>query len=250
MIIPKERTLIGTGESKEIIRSYQVGPGGRITITALFQLLQESAYQHAEALGWGFHHLNEKGWFWILSRIRVQIKRHPQWNESLKILTSPYTPAGLWAPRDFQVFSDSGELLCNATTHWLLVDRKTMRPLPPARLFEDLSFEKEQGLCALPIGKIRGTVEEDPLQERKIFDSHLDLNRHMNNTRYMDFIMDSFSFEEQQDISDLEVHYLQEAFSGDHIQVHRGVDKQGSVLRVLRREGKDILSARIGGTDS
>lgn len=232
-------------KTEEWIRSYQVGPGARLTFTSLFQLLQESAYQHAESLGWGYHHLDDKGWVWLLSKMRVQIIRHPLWNEKLHITTAPYKPVSLWAPRDFQVHNSQGELLCQATSHWLLVDREKMKPLPPAALFGDLSFEHDEGLCALPIKRIRGEMEEEALHRRTVYSSHLDLNGHMNNTRYVDFILDSLTPEEQTSLEGLEIHYLQEAFTGDVLEVFSGNDSDASPIRILRRNGQDVLIARL-----
>lgn len=236
--------------TEERIRSYQVGPGGRLTYTSLFQLLQESAYQHAETLGWGFHMLRDKGWFWLLSKMKVEILRHPLWNEELRIQTAPYKPAGLWAPRDFLVHNKEGELLCRATSHWLLVDRDKMKPLPPAELFGDLSFEHEDGLCALPLSRIRGEMEEQAIHSRRVFNSHLDQNGHMNNSRYVDFIMDSLNPEEQNLIEGLEIHYLQEAFTNDTLEVFKGIDSGNHTLRVLQRDGKAVLAARLFITEA
>jgi len=236
--------------TEERIRSYQVGPGDRLTFTSLFQLLQESAYLHAEMLGWGYQMLQDKGWFWLLSKMKVEILQAPLWNEELRIQTAPYKPAGLWAPRDFLIHNKKGDLLCRATSHWLLVDKENKRPLPPAKLFGDLTFEHEDGLCALPFSRIRGEMDETSLDSRTVYTSHLDQNGHMNNSRYVDFVMDSLSIDEQMQIKGLEIHYLQEAFTGDTLDVFRGEDSGHQTLRVLRRDGKDVLSARLFGADA
>lgn len=236
---------IGSLTTEERISSYLAGPGGSLTLTGLFQLFQESAYLHAEKLGWGYLFLAEKGLFWLLSKMKVSLSRLPHWDEVIKITTTPYTPLSLWAPRDFQVHSSQGELLVEATSHWLLVDREKLKPLPPATLFKDLDFDHPQGLCSLKIGKIRGDWDDQPLAERGVYTSHLDVNRHMNNTRYVDFISDTLTDKERESLKTLEMLYHLEAHPGDRLQIHEGKDPDGKRLLKLQRGEENILSARL-----
>ncbi|MDA3850538.1 MAG: thioesterase [Spirochaetaceae bacterium] len=237
--------LIKSLSMEEVIRSYQVGPGETLTLTSMMQLFQEAAYQHAEQLGWGYIALAEKGMFWLLSRMTIKIIDWPHWNQKITITTAPYTPTGLYAPRDFTIQSEQGQDLILATSHWLLVDKEKMRPLPPKKLFGLIEFQKEQGLCALPMKKLPRQERGKLLFHRKVGLSLLDQNNHVNNTRYMDILLDSLDDKILADIKKVELHYQQEALLGEELQLLGDMDEEGHHFRSLHRGNDSIFSARF-----
>ena len=46
----------------------------------------EAAWNHAEELGVGFHALGQHGRFWVLSRLRFEAERYPEWGSAVALL--------------------------------------------------------------------------------------------------------------------------------------------------------------------
>lgn len=65
----------------------------------------------------------------------------------------------------------------------------------------------------------------------------IDINKHLNNTKYLDFIMDSFSLEEHRKlkVKSIEISYSNEALLGDTIAIYKDVSEINS--NILYMEG-------------
>ena len=70
-----------------MVHSYDVDFNKHLTLTSLFNYFQEIAWEHAGVLRFGYEDLSENNQFWVLSRMRVEISRLPQWTENIKLIT-------------------------------------------------------------------------------------------------------------------------------------------------------------------
>ncbi len=61
--------------------------------------------------------------------------------------------------------------------------------------------------------------------DRTVGYSDVDVNEHLNNSRYVDFIMDCFTLEEHKkhSIKSIEVNYSNEALPGDTITLYKEI---------------------------
>ena len=62
--------------------------------------------------------------------------------------------------------------------------------------------------------------------------SDIDVNKHLNNSKYVDFIMDCFSLKdhEKYNIKSIEVNYSKEALPGDSIAIYKDISEAYSNL--------------------
>ncbi|HEY9757979.1 MAG TPA: acyl-ACP thioesterase domain-containing protein, partial [Oculatellaceae cyanobacterium] len=120
------------------IRSYHVGPTGLATAQSLCHFLQDSAANHAELLKVGGLDLAALDQMWVLSRLRLCLYKTPYWRSKIAVVTWPSTRSkGIRAHRDFQIFdAESNELLGEASSIWLLLDRQSRRPVRLPQIIE------------------------------------------------------------------------------------------------------------------
>lgn len=84
------------------------------------------------------------------------------------------------------------------------------------------AFETKRAiLCKL--GKIKPSGTPEPVYKRVIGISDIDVNGHLNNSKYVDFIVDCFSIEQYRScrVKSIQVNYVQEALPGDTISFFR-----------------------------
>jgi medium-chain acyl-[acyl-carrier-protein] hydrolase len=113
------------------IHSYDVDFRRTATAETLCRVLQEAAWNHAEALGVGFGHLADQGRLWVLSRFVLRIWQSPKWNDHITIHTWPRAAKSIFALRDFEILNAQGQKLCAASSAWLVLDSGTRKPLRP-----------------------------------------------------------------------------------------------------------------------
>ena len=173
--------------------SYDIDFRSRLRISNLCGFLQDAAGNHAEHLGLGYQSMMGSGRAWMLSRLYVSIHECPVWNDEITVETWPAGMERLFFRRDFQAFRKNQKMI-SAVSYWLALDKRSLRP----QVFpiDEEVVRSNSGRFAL-----EGPMETIPRipsvaagngMSRLIRYSELDQNRHVNNTRYVEWIMDQF----------------------------------------------------------
>lgn len=197
---------------------------GRLKLSALFGYFQEIANLHSTNLGIGFDTIMQKyGVTWALIRIRAEITRYPVMNEEIFLETWPQQPKSLEFIRDFLVRDSDGNVIVRAVSIWAIIDIHT-RKLKKSRLL-DVNYPplKEERALDCRLGKLRPFGQLEMVYKRTIAYSDVDVNEHLNNTKYVDFIMDCFSLESHKanTVRAIEFNYVHEALPGDTITLYK-----------------------------
>ena len=226
-----EDTLVQTHEMREerfTVASFDSDFTGRLALYALFERFQDIAGLHATHLNVGFEELRESGAAWMLSRIKVKIESLPRWREKVTLRTWPKGIDRLFALRDFRLKNEAGGTLVLATTCWLLVDLEKGRPRRIESLNIDLQFPgADQAIREIP-DKIVGPPKLEPVYEKLILVSELDVNEHVNNAHYVRWILDCFDVAQlrTEKIKTLQLNYLEQVLCGDRIAVSRSAPEE------------------------
>ncbi len=174
---------------KFTVRHTEVSREGKLRIDAFFDYMQEAAANHATDLGCGLADLETRGMMWVLSRLRLRIYRTPGIGERIAVTTWPSGVDKLFATREF-ILTAGDEQIAAGSSFWLLLDRARMRPL---RVPESLPIPlpdnsgRERVFADLPKLPRRECADPLPLT---VTESQIDVNRHMNNARYVARLFD------------------------------------------------------------
>lgn len=190
------------------------------SLPALFFLLQESGLKHADTYGFGWSEMQKYNCFWALYRINVRVEEYPKWQDAISIETWSKKPDTLLAHRDFDMFQQGRKIL-SATSDWLLLnnERKPQKismidkPLP---LLDRKAFDKV--MAKLPMHNLEKTSVS---AVKTIPYSAMDINEHVNNTCYLQWVIDEFpaSYVMNSEICEAEINYLQESLMGQQYRL-------------------------------
>ena len=232
------------------IHSYEVDVTNTATLPAICQYLQEVASNHAEQLGFGVSWLLENQRTWMLSRLIVKMDAFPRVGEEILVYTWPSGTDRLLFLRDFSIERASGEVLGRAVSSWVFMNLEFRRPVhPSSKEFEyDFSRTGERALEVNP-GKIPLLSGEEEKASFRVRYSDLDMNNHVNNIKYIEWVMESVDPEYRRTNRpvELSVNFLAEALYGQEVSIH-AVDTEGFRHSVKNREGSDICRAETGWT--
>jgi acyl-ACP thioesterase len=189
-----------------------VDPSDRLTLAGTFDLFQEAAGRHAEALGVGRENMANTKQGWVLSRISVLMEKRPGQLKPITVRTWPRGWEHLFALRDFDILDSTGSVLVRGRSAWLILDIEKRRPLRPQAVMEKLPLN--EGKDSLPDGAA-GLETRDGLEktgERRAAYSDIDYNGHVNNARYVQWIQDITdpTLLEQAHSIRLDINYLRE----------------------------------------
>lgn len=236
------------------ITSLLVNPMGRLGLYGLLNLLQETAWMHAEAIGFGMNDMEQQGLYWVLTRQTVQMKKWPRFKQSISIETWLRPPEGAFVTREFLIKDSDGQVLGACATSWLALDRQTGKILPSQNLrpWDHICQDLATGLTTDKIPVV-GAYEK--LARFRVRNSDLDINQHVNNCKYAQWILDSIPYDLHKSLklNSYSVNFLAETYLEDKVEIDRSVQSVNvsetsgaSVYRGIRAGDEKVLfTARI-----
>ena len=203
----------------EEIKSFYVDINKSLRPGALFGFMQQAAYEHAEILKVGYSHLNETKQLWVLSRLITEVKRYPLWGEKIKIITWPKGLRGLFALRDFEILDANEFPIINATTAWIIIDINTRRPIRDLEKVKAINTYPKLVIDEFP--EKLDSFETEISRKFSADYSSVDLNGHVNNTKYVEWITDCLSEELHKKcfVKKMQVNFNLEMYWGEEIEL-------------------------------
>jgi medium-chain acyl-[acyl-carrier-protein] hydrolase len=227
------------------IHSFEIDVKGNATLQILCKYMQESAWHHAENLGVGFSHLIKKNLVWVLSNQIIKIDSFPKWDEIISIHTWRSGKGRLSYFRDFKILNDKNQVISSATTKWYAIDLTTRRPQNLEDYFDFQISDSEQ-VVSYKVVKIEPVTSGNNMKTFEVGYSDLDVNEHVNNVKYIEWILEYFPLEFRKSyiLRSLEINYLNEARYGDELSILSENDEQNIYLHGLFRSSDEAELCR------
>lgn len=196
----------------------------RLKLSNLFLFMEETAIADAEKNGFGLWKMMQAGYTTVITRLKIRILHTPVWGEKIAVST--------WAKdiikdkvvlKDYSIVDSQGHSIAQATSSWLLVNLKTGRSENPA----DCPFPIPlfPGKNALPemMDILDPQIEPRVVCTETAKYSDLDMNRHVNHCRYVDWVMDALDAEELKSrrIRSIQMNYLSQVPLGGKVSIVR-----------------------------
>ena len=217
-----------------LLRSKDVDMFRRLRTSELFKLMQEASIRHTEELGMGRDKTLDKGILWVLLLQTAEIARMPEYDERIVLKSWPGKTMHLLFPRYYRLETAAGEPLLSASALWGLEDQKTRKMVFPERYGVEIEGVETGEEIALPSAPKRlDCTESRPFT---VPYSYVDLNGHMNNTRYFDLAEDCIPAAAQgRQLERIRIEYVNEARFGESFRVSWG-EAEGEIF--LTGEGE------------
>ncbi len=237
----------GIYEEEKMLFSSHCDMFGRWKISDILISMQEIAGISAHYMGAGRETLIHHGIVWVISRGYVTMERYPNFLDTVKIKTYPKGPKGVFFPRFF-TFEDvkTGETLGCASTSWLLFSLEHRRVLRPQNI--PVSFETDESLQNIlpPPEKIVTPQDMEHKTTRTVLFSECDINGHMNNSKYAEYVLDLLPIEylEKKMPKELTINYNAEAMLGTQVEMYTAVDGN-TFYAAGRTAGKNVFDTKL-----
>ena len=224
---------------------------GRLKPSSILYLVQEVAGKHCQILDLDWETLASRRMFWAIIRHRVQITRLPSKGETITVETWPMPTTRVSFPRSVVAYDAFGNELFRSISLWVLMDLDNRTMVLPGKSGVHVPGLLRGSELAPPNSLAPVTLSARA--ERSVRFTDLDLNGHMNNCRYMDWICDLLpsGFHHGHPMKEFTLCYLAEAREGDALQTHWELDSgralRAEIVRHSQTDGQDhrIFSANI-----
>ena len=238
--------MMKTYEERIRLTTRDCDMNGKWRISAIQEAMQEAAGMHSMLLGCGRDELLKKNIVWVLSRSEMHIDRYPELGETVTVSTFPMPTRIRFFPRYFIFTDEHGDLIGKAGTLWLLLDTQTRQMLPPgdvARLIPDNTDLSVPMNLPATVGQLQG--EEFVTEYTPVY-TDLDVNGHVNNARYADWLCNTLGIDTMRryEPESVILNYNREVLPDQRVVLHRVMkDRQYRLTGYV----DDAIAFDIGG---
>jgi acyl-ACP thioesterase len=217
---------------------------GNLKPSAILFLAQEIAGHHCMELGLDWDTLAQKNLFWAVVRHKVQITRLPRRGETVTVRTWPMPTTRTAYPRAMEVLDEGGSVLLKTISLWVLMDLETRAMILPGKSGITVDGIELGTELSTPRNIVPKVLTEE--SKRTVVFSDLDRNGHMNNTRYLDWVIDLLPsrFHGAHTPTEFTVCYMTESREGQTLHLRHELVE--NVLQVdATRDGERIFAVLI-----
>lgn len=230
MIIEERRTnqALPIYEETYPVFSFLLDPLKRLSIPAAFGILGDAAGRDASRRGWGYDELAERNQAWVLIRAKMLIERQPAWGELIILRTWPKLMEGVVAYRDFQILDIQRNILMAGSTSWTLIDLSNRKPVRLiGKEYETGDLSDYNAISDKP-AKIIWPPDMQTVNVLTAKFGQLDMNNHVNNTRYIEWVMNEFPIGIllERQLRVVEVNFIAEVKNQDEIEIVMPVNQR------------------------
>jgi acyl-ACP thioesterase len=235
------------------VNTLLVNPQQRLGLVGLLSVMQDAAWEHAAHSGFGRADLEARGVYWVLTRQKLKMEAWPRWGETFTLRTWGRPFEGFIARRDFE-FSSRGRLIGSCATEWLNLDAGSHRPVR-LRLEDSVDSARQDHRLDYDPAKVDPKGEWECLAVFDVRNSDQDMQGHVNNVRYAQWVLDAVPAGQHRThvLREYEANFLAETRLGDRVEVQNAPPECGEGGRGMRRflgvrqgDGKPVFACRLG----
>ena len=217
-----------------------------LTPTALLDICQDMATEHAQILGIGLGDLYEKGLIWAVVRQRFDIVSQPKPHQEVVVRTWPYAPSRAGMKRDYSLHAQDGTLLAKGTSDWVILDVVNKGFVSALDVYQGPTDFLEDRMYEGKLRKLKDfeTTEEPALVVTPQF-TDIDSNMHVNNARYTNYVANALEQGPDLGVLSIQIDYRKELTLGEPVALYSMEDEAGTHVKGLNPEGDISFSCLL-----
>jgi len=249
MLIKEQKELISIWNDVYPVHNYHLDISQKASLQSICNFIINSAGNHAEFNNVSYDWMVGQNKSWVLSRFRVVMDYYPVYLDEVCLKTWVRKSETIFSYRDFILSVGSEKQVAKATTSWAIIDTQTRKPVKVDLVLGYFPHFDGEQVFENELDKIQ---QPEAQYETEIFKAHysdLDVNRHVNSIKYIEWMLDSYPIEMylEKSIQTIEMNYLQEALFGDELKVVSQKISENHFLHSLIRitDSREICRAYL-----
>ncbi|TDS11831.1 acyl-[acyl-carrier-protein] thioesterase [Sphingobacterium paludis] len=210
---------------------------GRLKYSELNNLLQLTASEHAEILGFGYQAMASQSQSWVLSRIRMEIDRLPKFLEEITVKTWVQDFLGNRSIRNFEVYRKDKKII-GVCSFWAVFNTQLRRSENLAIKVDPAIVLPERSATQESFKRIEQDTDYDQTSSYLSKLSDLDIVNHVNNVKYTDWCFDLLPAETvlKKTFRSIDINYLKELKLAEAVDIHQRVHPESAHFAITRAD--------------
>ncbi len=235
-------------EKEYYLRASDFDKFNQIKPSAVLDLFQDAAGQHAIEIGVGYEEMIKRSYLWVLTKIKFKIISQPSSYQNVIVKTWPLAPNRINYRREYCIENEKGEQLIIGTSEWVVIDSEKRRFLSVPNLYPFSDDFHQEIMFEGKLGKVSDFEAQATPRIVNAGFSELDINNHVNNTKYANYILDAINPQKSDVLDTFQIDYRKEVTQGtelriyhtrqDHNVLAKGQDENGNTMFACKLEYK------------
>jgi len=228
------------------IRYKDVNDRQEATPVSVLNFVEETAADHCAYIGKNVYDLQKEGIGWVLYSGCFHMDHYPRYRERIKIKTWISKFKGFMGFREYQVFSEEGTFYGGFRGLWLYFDLEKRRPVPVDKIYLELWPMRNEPAIQHEIKPSKKKIEEpDIVKSFSVNRYDIDSNNHVNNVRYMQWLMESIpdEFYNKAQMEFIQGTFLKETIYNRHVYSECKIISPNELVHTVTEKETGILLA-------
>ncbi len=187
--------------------------------SAVLELFQDAAGQHAEELGVGFASMLHRNYLWVMTRVKFKVLVEPKQYQKVVVKTWPLEPNRINYRREYLIEDLDGNVLISGGSEWVVIDSEKRKFVAASDLYpfndgfiEEITFKEK-------LQKIRDFQTDKEFYFVNAGFDELDFNNHVNNTKYAKYVLNAISPKSPLKIDTFQIDFRKEVMEGEKLGI-------------------------------
>ena len=218
------------------IKGYECDITGEITLPSLVNLMMDLSGQQSDSLGNTNDQMSERGLSWIIVQYDMQIERMPHRGEEIILETEAMSYNRFFTYRRFRAYDEREQLCVEVMTNFVMMDIETRKMVQIQKDLLTVYQDDEIRTMVRMQKPIQLEPENRKEQDFRVRYLDIDYNRHVNNAKYFDWIINTIDpkFIMDHQMAAVTIKYEKEVEYGNSIT---------SVMSTKEAENGEIITA-------
>jgi acyl-CoA thioesterase FadM len=228
---------------------FEEATAGETVRTAIYLAwVADIAWQHSTALGFGRAWYTERGLFWLVRAIQLDVLAPISTYQEVLVTTRVAAYRRIGARRESEVRDLSGRPMARLEIDWVMVNERGM----PTRVPEDFHKFVVDGAVSFEMHKVAPLAAPPDAVERRFSVHRRDLDplAHVNNSVYLDYFEEALEAAGQGELlaatpRRYELDFANSAEGGDELLGRTWPHDGGWTYSLARSDGSEVFRARL-----
>lgn len=231
------------------LKTYELDHRSEMPLWVIYRFLQEAAEYNAVDLGFDTESMLKRSLTWLLVRLQLRVGSVPTQRTTVRAESWPSGVQSRFALRDFRLWWDGAtEPFAVASSAWMLLDMQRKRPVVVEGHVGRAHLKRTEHMVLEPFPSINPSGHPDFTMDLKVRRADLDINDHVNNTHYAEWIAEAVpeSVWRSSSITALDIEYKRAVQFGETIRIDSYAVDGSTYLHRMRGSGGrgDVVMAR------
>ncbi|MCR5636801.1 MAG: hypothetical protein K6F76_06480 [Clostridiales bacterium] len=224
---------------KYSLRTSDYDVNKNLRISSILDLFQDAAGIHSDLLNAGYDDLIKQNLMWVLLRTKLTVHSMPQMHTDVTVKTWPHKPSSFGYIRDYQILDGNGNVITEGSSLWAIIDCALRKPVITEKGIYNIDSYHEESAFDVKISKRVRNFDTEGLSPFLVYPSasDIDINGHVNNTKYANYALNSLNTLGEPDICEFQIDFHHEIMLNDKVSIYHSVNDDKYCFKGAAEDG-------------